>query len=365
MEDNYNKRLINLDIARTFAIICVVLCHSIQCIYKFNMQTWNTISLSSKSFMIISFTIARIGVPIFLCLTGALTLRKNFEEPAEIKKFYKKNLIPMIIVTEVWIILYNLYFYIFNNSSGSQDIKLQLKELIKNIFFIKTVDLPNMWYMPMIIGMYIVVPYLGILVKKLNIKEIKVPLILSIVLFMIIPTFNIVLKIFNKEITTTIDGSFLGGIYGIYIILGFYIYKGKFKNIKITYVYISTLILIIATVIFQFWLFSKNYLYGLWYNNIFLAGASLCIFEFFCRLDIKNQKMKMFNFIERISKYSLGIFFVHIIIQNMLYKYITKIQLINPLKVMLIFLLEFSISFVIVYLGSKLKYTKKYLFLIK
>ena len=136
MEDNHNKRLINLDIARTFAIMCVVLCHSIQCIYKFNMQTWNTFSLSSKSFMIISFTIARIGVPIFLCLTGALTLRKNFEEPAEIKKFYKKNLIPMIIVTEVWIILYNLYFYIFNSSSGSQDIKLQLKELIKNIFFI-------------------------------------------------------------------------------------------------------------------------------------------------------------------------------------------------------------------------------------
>lgn len=87
MEDNHNKRLINLDVARTFAIMCVVLCHSVQCIYKFNMQTWNTFSLSSKSFMIISFTISRIGVPIFLCLTGALTLRKKFEEPAEIKKF--------------------------------------------------------------------------------------------------------------------------------------------------------------------------------------------------------------------------------------------------------------------------------------
>lgn len=59
--------------------MCVVFCHSIQCISKFNMQTWNTFSLSSKSFMIISFTIARIGVPIFLCLTGTLTLRKNFE----------------------------------------------------------------------------------------------------------------------------------------------------------------------------------------------------------------------------------------------------------------------------------------------
>ena len=36
-----NRRIEYLDIARTFAIFCVVLCHSVETIYKFSLQEWN------------------------------------------------------------------------------------------------------------------------------------------------------------------------------------------------------------------------------------------------------------------------------------------------------------------------------------
>ena len=79
MED-VKKRRIELDIARTIAIICVVLCHASEAIYKPNSNMWGTLSDQSKLFFIIVFTIGRIGVPIFIFLTGTLILNKKFQK---------------------------------------------------------------------------------------------------------------------------------------------------------------------------------------------------------------------------------------------------------------------------------------------
>lgn len=84
------NRIIYLDIARTFAIILVVLCHSVTLIYKMNLQEWNLISLNAKIFKTIIFTLGRMGVPLFLFLTGYLLLNRKYDNDADIKKFYKK-----------------------------------------------------------------------------------------------------------------------------------------------------------------------------------------------------------------------------------------------------------------------------------
>ena len=106
------NRIIYLDIARTFAIIFVVLCHSVELIYKMNLQGWISISLNARIFKTIVFTLGRIGVPLFLFLTGYLLLNRKYDNDADIKKFYKKNLLPLIVTTEVWILIYNIYNYI-------------------------------------------------------------------------------------------------------------------------------------------------------------------------------------------------------------------------------------------------------------
>lgn len=69
-----SKRIQSYDMARTFAILCVVLCHSVEFAYS-NINYMN-LSEISQVFRIIFFTVGRLGVPIFLFLTGALTLKK-------------------------------------------------------------------------------------------------------------------------------------------------------------------------------------------------------------------------------------------------------------------------------------------------
>lgn len=102
-----NERIQSLDIARTFAILCVVLCHCVE--HAYTGTSYSDLSNVSQIFRIVFFTIGRLGVPIFLFLSGALILKKQIETDEEVLMFYKKNLIPLLIAIEIWNILYNLF----------------------------------------------------------------------------------------------------------------------------------------------------------------------------------------------------------------------------------------------------------------
>ena len=69
------ERIQKFDIARTFAILCVVLCHSVEAAYS--NVAYKQLSNISQIFRIVFFTLGRLGVPIFLFLTGALILKSK------------------------------------------------------------------------------------------------------------------------------------------------------------------------------------------------------------------------------------------------------------------------------------------------
>ena len=116
MNNNISRRIVFLDIARACAILLVVLCHSIEEIYIMEeVHNYTSLSIQSKLFMIVSFTISRLGVPIFLFISGYLLINRDYENDDNVKNFYKKNLLPLIITTEIWIIIYNIFICIYYN----------------------------------------------------------------------------------------------------------------------------------------------------------------------------------------------------------------------------------------------------------
>ena len=90
-----SNRIVKLDIARTFAILCVVLCHCSEMIYTQQSVKVAELGISSRIFMFGTFTIGRLGVPIFLYLSGILLLKKTIDSDEDIFKFYKNNLFPL------------------------------------------------------------------------------------------------------------------------------------------------------------------------------------------------------------------------------------------------------------------------------
>ena len=92
-------RIVSFDVIRLIAISCVVLCHSVETVYK-----TDHLSLGYG----VTHYLGRLGVPLFLFLTGALLINKEFDS-GSIKRFFSHNWLGLVITSEVWILVYWVY----------------------------------------------------------------------------------------------------------------------------------------------------------------------------------------------------------------------------------------------------------------
>lgn len=349
-------RIEYLDVARTFAILCVVLCHCVEKVYGTSLTEWRNSSVSENIFSTIIFIIGRLGVPIFLFITGVLILNKKFENENDITTFYKKNLIPLIITAEIWTVLYVIIYSILFNQ------KFEILKLLKYMLFLDTIT-TNIYYMPMIIGMYIALPFVSIILKKFSIKLLRIPLIITLAVSFGVPLLNVILKFLKiQTYKSFIDVSFLGGQYGIYIIFGYLIGKGYLKKIKSIYLYIITISLFILTCEINIVMRNSQINYRVWYDSIFLLICAISLFELFTRIKI-NDKMKKITLY--ISKISLGIYFVHIVLIEIQWKYISLMSIQKQYQLLVMFIGTCTISILSIVILSKVKFLKNKIFLIK
>ena len=369
MLETKNRR-VELDIARTFAIICVVLCHATEAIYAFNKNGWANLGYSSRLSMMIFLTVGRLGVPIFLFLSGALVLKKSFEKDEDVLKFYKNNLLKLIIANLIWVVIYNVFFWLNN-----QQANVTGENVIKEILFLKKVPLANMWYIPMIIGVYIGLPFIAKIVKVFSKKSLSILMILIFICSFILPMINTMFSMLGikESYSSLISLSFLGGAYGLYVVVGYFLdskkgQNSKEKNRKNTLILCGVAIVaFIITCAFQIFSYSKmsKVNYNVWYNFPFLIVCAVCIFKLIININTSkiNEKLaKLFTFI---SKTSLGTFFIHIITQSLLKHYILGINVNQPLKVIILFLINFIICMIINFIICKFKRISKYVILAK
>lgn len=337
-----NKRVANYDIIRTIAIICVVLCHAVESVYP--LHNFGGGCINDNLLMLTLFTIGRLGVPLFLFLSGSLLLTKQFETGKDVKLFYKRNLFPLFLTNSIWCVIYNVFFF-------AQGQPFIFKDLILEILLFKQVPLANMWYMPMIIILYIALPFISKIVKTFSIKSLL--LLLGVVFF--------VQFIYPGLLY---GGQFLGGAYGFYLILGYYAAKKEIK-IKRIWLLIISIICFILTIIWQYMshINASVEAYLVWYSNPLLLIAAYCLYLIFCNIDFEDNKLLKIP--EFLSKISLGIFYLHIIFQIVLAPFINKIDTSMHLKFILLFLTSFSASALTGFAISRSKILSKFVLFMK
>lgn len=162
------KRIGWIDYARCIAILLVVLCHSTESVYQLNLQFMNGLGATEKYLGFALFTAGRLGVPIFLLISGYLLLQRFYDD-AGLTKFYKNNWLGLLTTYELWVVLYNAYFYIAYGT-------FSFKDITKEMLLLKHVPLPHMWYLPMIIGIYLCVPLMANAMYSIKLEKIKIPL---------------------------------------------------------------------------------------------------------------------------------------------------------------------------------------------
>ena len=285
------KRKSNIELLRIIATILIIMFHYV---YKSN-YTYQILNINS--FIIKSFYfLGELGVNLFILITGYF--HKN------IKFSFKK-----LILLSIEVLFYYLLNIIILFLLGQY--KPQNFKSIFLLFF--PIILSKYWFITAYILLYLISPYLNIIIDNLSKKKYQKFLILLLTIWSIIPT--IFGLFFNSSETLLYYTRFTWLI--IIYFTGAYIknYKIKFidtKSKNIICIIITTILLLLSIIIIYHnrLLFNKigtmeiSYLWTP--NNIIMFILSISIFNYFINLNISYNKI-----INTLASTSLGIYMIH------------------------------------------------------
>ena len=342
------NRIQGLDLIRVFAIICVLIVHILDVSHTgYSIEDYHDLSSFSKIFFFLFYTIGRLGVPLFFFLTGYLLLHRDYNSE-NTEKFYRHNFLTLLVTWEIWIPIYNWMAWWY------YDIPFHNLTLIKNMFFIEPVYVLTTWYMPVILGIYLFIPY----VSRVNYRELLPILLVAYVYFFIIPTVYH-LKSNPSQISVVLDLKFSGGLYGFYVILGYLIriYGQYLEKLSNPTVIITILISIALITLAQIWVTEKS-LYCVWYDFFLQPIVTVLIFNY-----LKSFKFDRFSgLILNVSNCSFGMYLIHIIFIFILFKYgLLNFIAVEEIKMTIGFLITFILSFISIMFIRKLPYLGKIL----
>lgn len=350
IKNNQFNRIEGLDIIRTVAILCVLFLHGVPPDFQ-EIEYVNNLSGFSRLFHFFCFSIGRQSVPLFLCLSGYLLLSRDYNEE-QTRKFYRYNFLSLLLTWEAWIPIYNWAMSWYN------DIPLNWSMILKNMLFLESTNIFHGWYMEVILGIYLFIPYLSRVLHTMNYREILPLMLISYLFFFIVPTMYH-LKANPAQWNSCLDLSFSGGMYAFYLILGFII-KQYDRQITLSIKKWSIpviLISITATTEVQMWASLKQ-VYHIWYDFCLLPISSIFIFIYL--KDLKCQILH--NLITKISTCAFGIYLTHVLLVIFILKYhLLNFIVVDELRVIIFALIMFVLSFILVILLKKLPYVGKIL----
>ena len=317
------------------------------------MDTFYSMSTSFKIFYFLCVTIGALGVPLFLMLSGYLLLQRDYDWE-KTKKFYKHNLLTILLIWEIWIPINAFTAWNYHN------IEIHKMDLFNTALFLQNAPITHFWYLPVILGIYVFIPYLARMFKVISNKEFLIPLLLMFIYIFVFPS---IAHFKGIKYDIRLDLGFAGGFFGTHVILGyaFHRFEQQLKNYFSKGQLIAIIVILIATMtVVQMWLPVKNgNIFHLWYDFFLIPPTTMAIFLLL--KDIKFTRLS--KLVENISTCSFGIYLIHMAVILFLERN-GFIDFANSMaaKVFALTVMVPIVSFLSVFLFRKVPYLGKLLF---
>ena len=340
-------RIIYLDIIKILAILLVIFNHS-----HFYI-TNNT--LFENGLHITLFDFCKIAVPLFIMVSGALLLGKETSYKDIFCKRIWRVLVPLIIVTAIFSLMHgdNIKDFVYYLFFGYND----------------NYNPYHLWYLYMLIGLYLVTPFLQKMIK--NFKEIDFKWFITLFVI-VVSIFNIIplISLVFIDKPSFIKGDFTSLFFSIaigYYITGYYLSK---KEISKKTNIISIIILILSVLIgalFMFFLLNKGFEYDeiADYSYITTAIPAICTFIILKYYFNKTLKNKTLNKLITITSNSVfGVYLFHVFFLGIVYETDMMQFVFDFNQVLGIFCLDIIVLIfltIIVWLLQKVPIIKKFL----
>lgn len=362
-----------LDVARSIAIISITFNHAVNRSFNMNHDTYiefSSVSIFLTIAKVLLYAFSRIGVPLFIMITGSLLLTRDYIEDGKIKKFIKHNWLSLFITTEIWLFIMFWYKQVLPGSILLNDgLSKCIAKFVTTMLFINPFTMGSMWYMEMILCVYFMIPILAVALKNFSYKYFCFPCAIVLICSYVFPVLNGILTGMGitNELFFTLESTNVFSIYVVYLLFGYYIHTGLFSKINKKWILICLVVSIFMFCSLNIWMWStkSDFLFGTNYKDIFIFLASVCIFELMHRS--KNHLKYLTKFTRFLAEISFGIYFVHICIMEglnaILKHYCPHIQYLS--KFIILEVTSFLGAVAIIQIVRKNRYASKYLFGIK
>lgn len=270
----------NIDILRIFAFVFIVMLHTL------NRQYGLTVWMSG-------YAVISIGVNLFIMISGYLLLDRT----ETVKEFFRKrffSILPLFIIFNI------IYIFFYNHS----------------FITIKKISAPHFWYIYMILGLYLLTPWLR---KVLQYAEKETFYV--VVLWFLCNVLNPYMQFF-KFPKIPFSHFPITGFIGYYI-LGYYLKKYRYKLEKIPFicvigVYITGFLISVLSTKYVLVTTGNRISDFFDKNSLGTFFMSVSFFIFWIKFNFKNRN----KVIRMISDSTYFAYLIHIIILH----YVIKIS---------------------------------------
>ena len=360
MYNSTENRIVWLDVVRLVALLMVI---GVHCIDPFYISPTLGSIPEYRNWAAIYGSLLRPSVPLFAMMTGLLLLPVREQS---LGTFYKKRIFRVLFPFLIWSVIYNLFFFFtgllglpkevigdffcYVQGHESQALSDALKD-IAMIPFNFSFKENHMWYMYLLIGLYLYMPFFSAWIEKADRKRMRVYLGIWAVSLVLPYLSAYVNRFLFGEATWNQFGLFyyFAGFNG-YLLLGHYLKQGNNWSLSRTFFLSLALFAIGYAVTYSGFSHAATdpastepeleLFFTFCSPNVLLM--TIAVFLLLQKVKISNQST--INTLANITKCGFGIYIIHYLVVGPVFILIGKCNLPIPLQVPVMALLIFLIS---------------------
>ncbi len=329
MSTQMGERNRNLDILRVTACVLVVLSHvsSGAALLPAGTFEWSVQHVFN--------TLGHTGTILFLFLSGCLLLSKDYSFVPG--RFYRKNFLRLFAAYYFWIIIYHMVGFL---TRGNFSVR-HMKDVVINI--IKGEASFHFWYVPMLLGIYLILPFLRVICEKSRRLPVYFTVLFLVckVLFDTILLFEFPYKYLVESVLTRIPFTLVNHYAG-YFVMGTVLYEALQERKKKNRIIGPALIAVgaVGSLVGDMVLSRQQGETALGFNTLFSATLCLCAVGIFlvvlrladgaagsgtacsgtvCRgvANHGEKGQKKTAFLRTLSGLSFGVYMIHPLMMNL------------------------------------------------
>lgn len=293
----------HLDLLRIFAAFLVILLHVLSPLHTsapdFGTRTWHVANLLNE--------VTRIGVPLFLMLTGCLLLPAASTK--DFSKFYRRRLSRVLIPFLIW----NLIYYVYNRTQNGLPV-------IDRAFFDQLINNGSeyhLWYVYTLVGIYLILPFLARMLEGCTNRQIFWLVIITTFPTTLRPFLNITTPVYIFLFNPLMEG-YLG-----YVILGHFLNRIPKSRLTAAAIPVCGILGFAIGVGFNYFRSSNEALDftfngGYTINHYLLAAAVFLLARY---LPFPTSET-FAHILQKLSGLTYTVYLAHVLILAQLYKYL-------------------------------------------